>query len=202
MCAETAMCFGGLMRKTPADIQLQIVHIKGSSPAIARNMLAKGALGAGADYLFWFDSDMVFPIDSIERLLSHKKQGIVGADYRKRGAPYPTVGKAALPYPTDNRELWPYDYLPHGLLLVHKSVYEKVAFPWYQETYIGDDMTSDTGWQTEDTYFCREARKAGVEVLCDVPLTNLVSHIGSMPVPWDIRSAQLPPADKMYGDVQ
>jgi hypothetical protein len=66
------------------------------------------------------------------------------------------------------------DVLPHGMVLCHRSVYEKIPHPHYLQEYI-PELNLEIG---EDIYFCQQAQKAGFEVWCDQELSREVSHIG------------------------
>jgi hypothetical protein len=66
------------------------------------------------------------------------------------------------------------DVLPHGCVLVHRSVYEKVPQPHYIQDFV-PDMNLEIG---EDIYFCRKARENGFQVWCDHELSKEISHIG------------------------
>lgn len=57
---------------------------------ISRNIACSKALQANARYLLFIDSDIVFPPDTLEKLLSYRLP-IVGAAYRSRGPPYAVV---------------------------------------------------------------------------------------------------------------
>lgn len=54
---------------------------------ISRNIAAAKALQLKARYLLFIDSDIMFPADTLERLLSYRLP-VVGAAYRSRGPPY------------------------------------------------------------------------------------------------------------------
>lgn len=67
---------------------------------ISRNIAASKALELNARYLLFIDSDIVFPPDTLEKLLSYKLP-IVGAAYRSRGPPYNLVAN------TENHQVGP-----------------------------------------------------------------------------------------------
>jgi hypothetical protein len=66
------------------------------------------------------------------------------------------------------------DVLPHGMVMAHRSVYEKIPQPHYLQEYI-PELNLEIG---EDIYFCQQAQKAGFEIWCDQALSKEVSHIG------------------------
>jgi hypothetical protein len=153
----------------------------GSVITIARRNLTDIFLKSDFDYAFWIDSDMKFPIDAPIRLL---KRGVplVGANYRRRRFPNPgftgmmgTPGQFTELVTDDNSpEMQEVDVLPHGCVMVHRSVYEKVPQPHYLQEYV-TDLNLEIG---EDIYFCRKAKEAGFQVWCDHELSKEIAHIG------------------------
>ena len=59
----------------------------------SRNEIAKKAIQSGADYVLWFDSDMIFNPDTMERLMKHMKEGkdFVSGLYFRRVSPFTPV---------------------------------------------------------------------------------------------------------------
>jgi hypothetical protein len=153
----------------------------GSVITIARRNLTDIFLKSDFDYIWWVDSDMKFPIDAPIRLLKRGKH-IVGVNYRRRRFPNPTFtgmmgtsGQFTEFQTTDNSPpMEKIDVLPHGCVLVHRSVYEKIPQPHYLQEYI-PSLNLEIG---EDIYFCQQAQKAGFEVWCDQELSREVAHIG------------------------
>jgi len=145
----------------------------------AANMVA--FMKSDFDYIFWVDSDMKFPIDAPIRLLKRNK-AIVGANYRRRRFPNPNFtgmlgssGKfTEFQTKDDSPPMELIDVLPHGLVMVHRSVYETIPQPHYLQEYI-PELNLEIG---EDIFFCQQAQKAGYEVWCDQELSREVAHIG------------------------
>ena len=148
---------------------------------IARRNLVNHFLKSNCDFAWWIDSDMAFPPDAGIRLLN-RNVPIVGANYRKRYFPNPHFtamnGKpgATTEFKTtdDSPPLEKVDCLPQGMMLVHRSVYERVPAPHYVFEYSSDHCI-EIG---EDYYFCDKARKNGYDVWCDHELSRQISHIG------------------------
>ena len=162
-------------------IRINMAFNIGSVITIARRNLVDIFLKSDFDHIFWVDSDMKFPIDAPIRLLARNKD-IVGANYRRRRFPNPnftgmsgSAGKFTEFKTTDNSPAMELiDVLPHGLVMVKRAVYEKVAQPHYIQEFI-PDLNLEIG---EDIYFCQKAIAAGYEVWCDQELSREVSHIG------------------------
>ena len=66
------------------------------------------------------------------------------------------------------------DVLPHGCVLVHRSVYEKIQGPFYLQEYI-PELNLEIG---EDIFFCQQVQKAGYQIWCDQELSRETAHIG------------------------
>ena len=65
----------------------------GSLVSESREHLAARALNSGADYVLWFDSDMMFAPDTMEKLVKHMEDGydIVSGLYFRRRPPFTPV---------------------------------------------------------------------------------------------------------------
>lgn len=153
----------------------------GSVITIARRNLTDIFLKSDFDYIWWVDSDMKFPIDSPVRLLKRNKD-IVGVNYRRRRFPNANftgmMGKpgAYTEFHTkdDSPAMELIDVLPHGCVMVKRSVYETIPQPHYLQEFV-PELNLEIG---EDIYFCQQAQKAGYEVWCDQELSREVAHIG------------------------
>lgn len=166
----------------------------------ARNTAAAAFLSSEADWLLWIDSDIGFPADTVEKLLSvadPETAPIVGGlcfiegDYTHdmrgglRSSLAPTLydwawvePKSGMPgaYKMITRTDWPKDTVTRvgatgcGLLLTHRSVYEKIAY-WSQERgappHIWFERIPGPDGERcgEDISFCLRAHQVGLPVL-------------------------------------
>lgn len=178
--ADTAMAFGAAMAVAAARYGIIPINQKSSYIHQARNMIADIALNqAKAEWLMWFDADMVWPPETLEILMAHGKD-IVGTDYRRRKPPFSRIGHFVGEDPgPDGKGLHEMSLLPHGVLLVRAEVYRRLNFPWYELRYLSPHHE---GLDGEDAFFCRNAREAGFKIWCDLDLTKRVSHIGERAV--------------------
>jgi hypothetical protein len=153
----------------------------GSSAANGRNRLVLSAQQNKADWIMWIDSDMVFPPDSLLRLLAHNKE-MVGATYNRRSAPYDTMGKwETVDFSKPGSVgLVKAFLIPTGLLLMKISVFEKIDPPWFYETHEWDQRSDNNiaGVKTEDIVFSERAIAAGITPFIDFDLTFEVGHVG------------------------
>ena len=153
----------------------------GSVITIARRNLADIFMKSDFDYVWWVDSDMKFPIDTPLRLLK-RNVPIVGVNYRRRRFPNPNfTGMKGVPgtfeeFQTTDQSppMELIDVLPHGCVLVHRSVYEKIDGPFYLQDFV-KELNLEIG---EDIYFCQQVQKAGFQIWCDQELSREVAHIG------------------------
>jgi hypothetical protein len=153
----------------------------GSVITIARRNLSDIFMKSDFDYIWWVDSDMKFPIDAPLRLLQ-RNVPIVGVNYRRRRFPNPNfTGMKGSPgsfvefqTTNDSPPMELIDVLPHGCVLVHRSVYEKIQGPHYLQEFI-PELNLEIG---EDIFFCQQVQKAGYEIWCDQELSREVAHIG------------------------
>lgn len=135
--SRTACSVAGMATFTALNGKnIGISNLEGSMITKSRNDLVQIAINANFDYIMWIDTDMVFPPDSLMKLLAHNKD-IVGSTYNKRVPPYETLGRLKGEAPVDllRGGLREAELLPGGFLLVKVDVYRKMRWPWYFETY-------------------------------------------------------------------
>jgi hypothetical protein len=173
----------GYMGKNQPEVDMRLYVNNGTILSEQRQALAKLALLDGADWTVWFDSDMRFPKDTIERLLAHAKP-IVGANYptRKMPAIEPTSflddeNQTRVYTEKDSTGLQPVASTGFGCIAVHRKVFEAMPPPWFHIPWDEELQHYDCG---EDIYFCRKARENGFEVLIDHDLSKSVFHIGQI----------------------
>ncbi len=167
-----AMAFAQLCHASQA-LALQIVSVKSSIVAIARNNAVAEARRFDAQYLLFLDSDMIFPPTALLRLLLHRVD-IVGATYVKRVPPYDVLGTALAEQPTDGNGLIEMGRIPTGCLLIRMGVFEALAPPFFRF----DTVPTNGAILGEDYVFCDAARQAGFRIWCDPTLTQEMGHIG------------------------
>lgn len=144
---------------------------QGCDVAGARTWIAKEAIKKGATHLLFVDSDMLFPRDTIKRLLAHNKD-IVGVQCNKRLFPLQKVAVPLTPN-EDQTKLFRAALVGTGVLLIKTSVFEKMARPWFQ---FGRDKEGELVIG-EDAWFINSAKDAGFDVWCDGSIK--VGHIGN-----------------------
>lgn len=162
------------------------VHTGNSLIGQARDAVVEKALEYEADYLFFFDDDMIFARDTFLRLWRRQKD-IIGAlaftarhpiapviwkfkktwDFDKRAESVDSV--PMLDYPKD--QLVQVDCIGTGVVLINMDVFRRLKKPWFHGA-VGAG---------EDFHFCWNAGKAGFQIYCDTSVKTL--HKPNAP-PW------------------
>lgn len=166
----------------------------------ARNTLTEAFLRTPTEWLFWMDSDMTFPPDTLVKLFDAAEQKdaklVTGVYYQRLGMNYPclwTRGEVtesgevtgegdprskynkylasfAIIHP-DKKELFKVHSAGFGCVLSHRSIYEVMERPWFRFLY----KTC-----SEDFFFFVNAKELGFD-LWAVPDIEL-GHISEAPV--------------------
>jgi hypothetical protein len=183
--------------------EIKIVDIgitKGQLIDDARNGLAETFLATNTEWLFWMDSDMTFPKETLVELFKvadeKKTKMVTGVYYQRKGNNFPVlwsrgsetetgqisgmensraktnkyVGSFLFPHP-NKKEPFKVHAAGYGCVLIHRSVFEVLDRPWFK--FI-------PGTCSEDFYFFINAQEAGFE-LWATPTLDL-GHIGDAPV--------------------
>jgi hypothetical protein len=179
-------------QSTAAGVTPMMLNHTGGDAAHNRNCMVAIGLEQGAHAFLFLDADMLFPPDTLLRLLRWKVP-IAGADYRFRGPPFAKIGTSpeGPPFPADHVDppdgLVGRGMLGLGCVLVRRRVFETLPRPWFARTWIKEVGTPDNpdGFATDDCYFFHYCRHHGFKVMCDMALTREVQHIGEISIPWD-----------------
>lgn len=139
----------------------------------ARELAAKKCLEEGHEWLFFVDSDMTFPKDTLERLLSHNKPIVSGLCFKREYPPRATLYRAldedmnSLVNLVRWEPLQRIDASGCACLLIRREVFEQVPPPWF--------ALSEWGNAEDISFFCR-VRRAGIEAWADT--TVQCGHVG------------------------
>jgi len=175
VCAGTANDLIALICRS--QIPLAINFSVGSVLPGNRELLAEQAIEMGASHLFFVDSDMRFPPDTLNRLLAHEKP-IIGANaVTRKGFIRPYAGGFdGMPvYSNGKTGVEKVLTVGAGLLLIDCNVFKSLEKPWFMFHYM-----PGIGHGGEDAYFCRCADAKGFETWVDHDLAHDVRHIGTM----------------------
>lgn len=163
-----------------------------------RNQLCQMALDAGADYVCMVDSDMVFPHDTLFKLLEHRKPVVSALAFRKIFPYQPVIGIRSQLNPEVEKDPWGNDMYRFDIienwvdgalievdatgtafLLIDMEVIRKIEKPWFYHHYF-DSESGRHNHQTRelgsDYYFCCRVRNAGIPIYVDT--SAKIGHIG------------------------
>ena len=159
----------------------------GTNVSRGRNQLVEAFLKTPIPWLWMLDSDMTFDPDCLDRLMATAhpvRRPIVGGlcyGVSHDGKPWPTLyritgeGEVLRIEQPPSSGLIDVDATGAACLLVHRSVFEKIAteypppYPWFAES-----IAFGKPW-SEDITFCVRARAAGFPTVvdCDVKLGHM-----------------------------
>lgn len=167
-----------------------VVYVEGADVAVARNLLAEKAKEV-ADYIFFIDDDVLPPINTITKLLSHDKDIVCGLYFAKQEPHFPQIFLKNYEDDLSKDDPTPkwtgrYDCIENykrdalieidtcgaGCMLIKADVFKKLKLPYFQYIPKGED----TPRKGEDFYFCEKARDAGYKIYCDTSI--ICKHIG------------------------
>jgi len=161
-----------------------LVATRGFTIAENRNYCVVQAQKNGSDYLMFVDDDMVFPEDTLETLLTHKKEVIGVNSFSRCLPPSSTVGMmdkdGKYMHPDKHTayemkvpsNLFKAYFVGAGVMLIDMTVFEMIASPYFEFIY-GDNGMVLHG---EDGTFCEKVKKAGMDIWCDGSIT--IGHLG------------------------
>ncbi len=160
-----------------------------------RNLVIEGFLKTDGEWLFMVDSDMVFPHNSVERLLESADPEVapmVGGlcfAINKEFGQYPTLyrdidGLPAVHFDIPAEGLMEVDATGAAFLLTHRSVFEENeregSHRWFHRVEVEGNGRHPGGWLSEDISWCRWLRSRGVPIFVDVGLE--VGHVKPMTI--------------------
>jgi len=177
------------------DGELQLLQMPGTLIFTQREKLAEEALEWGADAILYIDSDMRFPADALNVLLS-RDVPIIGVNATTRREPVvPTAMNLHLDKMKQEgnvRQVWTkiesrgkvgieqVTAVGFGVTLIRKEVFEKIPKPWFD--VIWTDHGNVIG---EDVAFCVKAMEQDIPVYVDHDLSLHIGHIGTKTFGWD-----------------
>lgn len=171
----TAGYVGDLVKLIRRHPDLKFAAPLGIYIANLRNQAVTLAQAVGASHLLFIDSDMRFPEDTLDRLVSASKD-IVAANYICRTMPELWVARDFEGNVSSIKKtgLQRVDSVGCGVMLIRTRVFDTVPQPWFSTPFNGSDHTG------EDVFFCRQARDAGFSVWIDHDLSMNVRHAGTI----------------------
>ncbi len=148
-----------------------VFHTHGMMTAAAKMEMTEMALKWGATHLVMPSSDSCWPVDAVKRLIGHDKDVVSGWG-SSRFHPFQINVADHVDLETMMFRMVRKDHKREGLervalygeLQVYKrEVFERISHPWF----FGPDFIRGRTMMSEDTYFCLQAAKVGVEIWVD-----------------------------------
>jgi len=165
------------MDKTPT---YTLIHADNGPIDTLRNDLVEKALQVGASHLIMMDTDQIYPVETIPRLLS-RKLPIVGCVVHRRYPPFDPIllrGKLGDYESIDEWEdgaLVEVDATGTGCIMFDMRVFRDMPRPWFKFRHLenGEGIGEDIG-------FCSDLRAAGYKIYVDT--TVECGHLTTMAV--------------------
>ncbi len=165
------------------DTKISIWFNLGSLIYTSRDQIAKKALLDEADLVMWFDSDMVFNPDTLQRMLKHIDDGadFVTGIYYRRTPPFSPVGFTTMELNEEGTAFtWedikempsePFEVgaCGFGCVLMKSEIFVAVFSKFGQ-------MFTPIANCGEDIAFCWRARQCGYKILADPSIK--LGHVG------------------------
>ena len=179
--SEFSYCLAMMMKQSQfLSYDFDLLQLQGSLISAQRQKLAETAILRGNSHILWLDSDMIFPVDIVDRLSSHNLP-IVACTYSTRTAPYKgvayrTIGdwNSWISLDTD-QVLVNAEGVGMGCMLLDVKIFDNMTRPWFEVTY-NESLHEHLG---EDFYFCSQARKLGFPIMIDIASSKLLRHLGT-----------------------
>ena len=179
-----------------SGVECRFKSVKSSLVTHGRNLLTAGFLDSGFDYMLFVDADVEFKPEAVMRMLVPEKD-IICTPYRNKEDPW--ISRYSVKFEDKNNiKILEWDLVeieegPAGLMLIHRSVFEKLmdkhpefkvnfnkatrekmnkeigavedAINRYMYNFWDTTFRLDTGeWKGEDLAFCELAREAGFKI--------------------------------------
>jgi hypothetical protein len=166
------------MDKPPFTLLMPKIEVYDFAQNIAeiRNDLAGQALFEGVDKLIMMDTDQIYPVDAVKKLLSHDKM-VVGAPVHRRYPPFDIImlrGEMHKYLHVSEKEIYSGDLVEvdatgTGCMCFDMAVFRELEPPWFKSHESGEEPVG------EDIYFCSKAREAGIKIYVDTSIE--IDHI-------------------------
>ena len=154
----------------------------GSLIYTSRNDLATHAIQTDMDYVFWMDSDMVFPADALTRMLKTAEENhldFLSGIYFRRVPPYTPTLFDKLDFRGNICSWTEFKEIPEGLFEIGGCGFGCVLVS--TEVFLSvqakhGNMFAPIGNNGEDIAFCWRARDCGYKLWCDPSV--VCGHVG------------------------
>lgn len=160
------------------------IHADNGPIDTLRNDIVEKALAEGCTHLIMMDTDQIYPVNTVTRLLSHNLP-VVGCRVHRRYPPFDSLmlrikeidDKTNGYDPIDDwkeGELLECDATGGGCVMYGTEVFRKIPYPWFEFK-----KQEGTGRIIgEDIYWCQKLKAAGYKIFVDTSLE--CGHLATM----------------------
>jgi FkbM family methyltransferase len=194
-------CLLALQRQWPFPDKPQLEIAQGDGVARSRNVLTESFMRSDCTHMLQIDSDLVWSVQHILRLLSHDVPVVGGLYPKKQDGPNEWVLNV-LPSPQPEPTaagLQAVRYVGTGMILVKREVFEQMRERYPESRYREDYGSRQMGFEywpmgvyrpnpndegrylSEDWYFCQRWLDMGGAVYADLQV--MLRHLGTVSFP-------------------
>jgi len=174
----------------------------------ARNGLTRRFLEGDWSHILFIDSDLVFSIEQVQRIMSHPEDVVAGLYCHKKEGDPEIVWNSYAEREPNERGLLSVRYMGTGFIRIARSVFERMIAAWSEEmAYMPDGSPKGTTeyefwhmgvykykdggrrWLTEDWWFCQRCLDLGIKVWADMHI--LLRHSGNALYPLQTQEPKL-----------
>lgn len=152
--------------------EISILVQQGNIIPDSRRAVVEKSIEMGATHLWFIDSDIVVHEEILLRLIGHHKD-VVCATYNSRYNDHRQLGNRDMGGESVHG-LLPMSTVPLGCALIKLSIFERLERPWFN--YELGPTLGKTNDISEDSWFCRQCKRAGIRLWMDPSLK--VGHVG------------------------
>jgi len=151
----------GLYENAKKHFKVHLQIINASFICHMRNLAVEIAQQNKIDYIFFVDTDHIYPKDTIERLYSRKKDIIGGKYFRRKNPHYPAhfkkinykdLGKKSNAEYFEENKLKVVQASGFAGVLIKTKVFNQLKYPYFKVKY------RKNGCVGEDIYFCSKIK--------------------------------------------
>lgn len=176
--SETFISIYNLIK--PENCQVDFQCFFGYNVAQVRNLMADYSIKNDYDYMFWADSDMIFPKDTLVKLFSLQKDIVTGVYIQRKEEKIPEIYIPTLYGGMTNinvneiieDKILNVQGCGFGCVLTTTKCLSNIGYPQFEYTNALDHKNTIS----EDVDFCRKAQNKGYKIFADTSIK--CNHIG------------------------
>ncbi|MEM3301682.1 MAG: hypothetical protein QXX23_07005 [Thermoplasmata archaeon] len=146
----------------------------------SKDKMIEQSLDSGAEYIFFLDSDIIVPPNTIQKLMRWYYPVTVGVYWKKQNSPHTSLYMfdektkkfngiqrfyGSSPFYVDGSGM--------GLALIDTRIFKKLSPPWF----LWEHYKVNPNRYSEDLYFCRKLwEELGIKILVDSEVRG--THVG------------------------